>query len=197
MTQTLPTRRPGGRTAETQRRVFDATCELLVEGGFSAVTFQEVAARAGVGRATLYRRWDDPAALVADAVRASAADHIRVADTGSLYSDLRGVLELIAQFIASPLGSASLIARLAQPSDAAPDDATSYQWATRWRDILPIFERATGRGELEHSHDFEIFFTQLAGAVYFRTLIERLPVDESWLNRLLQNALRGRVYSQI
>jgi AcrR family transcriptional regulator len=83
-----------------------------VERGFPAVTFQEVAARAGVGRATLYRRWDDPAALVADAVRASAADRIRVADTGSLSGDLRHILELIARFIASPLGSASLIASL-------------------------------------------------------------------------------------
>jgi AcrR family transcriptional regulator len=195
MNQTVPTRRPGGRTAETRRRVFEATCELLVERGFPAVTFQEVAARAGVGRATLYRRWDDPAALVADAVRASAADRIQVADTGSLHGDLRRILELIAQFIASPLGSASLIARLAQSGNAAPDDALSYQWGKRWSDVLPIFERARDRGELDHDRDFEICFTQLAGAVYFRTLIERLPVDENWLNRLLQDGL-GRANSR-
>lgn len=159
------------------------------------MTFQEVAARAGVGRATLYRRWDDPATLVADAVRASAADRIWVADTGSLHGDLRHVLELIAQFIASPLGSASLITRLAQSGDGAPDDAISYQWAARWSDVLPIFERARDRGELDPDHDFEIRFAQLAGAVYFRTLIERLPVDGNWLNRLLQDGL-GRVNSR-
>lgn len=196
MNQTVPIRRPGGRTAETQRRVFEATCELLVEGGFPAVTFQEVAARARVGRATLYRRWDAPAALVADAVRAAAADHIRVADTGSLHGDLRRILELIAQFITSPLGSASLIVRLAQSGDVVPDDVVSYQWAARWSDVLPIFERARDRGELDPDRDFEICFTQLAGAVYFRTLIEHLPVDGSWLNRLLQDGL-GQVHSHV
>ena len=43
--------RPGGRTAEVTQRVFAATMDLLVVGGFEAVTFQEVAERAGVGRA--------------------------------------------------------------------------------------------------------------------------------------------------
>ena len=116
------TTRPGGRTAEHTRRITDATLDLLLDGGLGAVTFQAVAERADVGRATMYRRWSTPAHLVVDAIRSVAADRIEIADTGTLLGDLTAVLGQIGEFIISPVGRAAVIAGL-QIGPAELDDA--------------------------------------------------------------------------
>lgn len=182
-------RRPGGRTAITTEKIFGAVFDLLIEGGYQAVTFQAVAERAQVGRATLYRRWDDVGSLVAEAVRARAAQQIVVPDTGSLRGDLKGVLDQIARFITSPVGRAALLASLtkqAKDSEALPRDA---RWAARWQDIAPIFDRAKARGELPAGADTEILFAQLAGAVYFHLLVITGTLDEDWIARILDDGL--------
>ena len=106
------TRRPGGRTHDVTQRVFATAMELLEEGGASAVTFQKIARRAEVGRATLYRRWPEPAFLIADALAATAADQIRIKDTGSLRGDLAAMMTQIARFVDSSTGRAAIIAGL-------------------------------------------------------------------------------------
>lgn len=182
-------RRPGGRTAQTSEKIFDAVFDLLIEGGYEAVTFQAVAERARVGRATIYRRWNDPGSLVAEAVRARAAEQIVVPDTGTLRGDLKNVLGQIVRFISSPIGRAALLASFGDQthdSDALPDEA---RWATRWRDIEPIFERAKARGELTADADAEILFAQLAGAVYFRLFVVAEHPNEGWIERILDHGL--------
>jgi AcrR family transcriptional regulator len=182
-------RRPGGRTAQTSEKVFDAVFDLLIEGGYEAVTFQAVAERANVGRATIYRRWTDSGSLVAEAVRARAAEQIVTSDTGSLRSDLKDVLGQIVRFISSPIGRAALLASFGDQnhdSDALPHEA---RWATRWRDIEPIFERAKARGELRAGMDTEMLFAQLAGAIYFRLFVIADLPNEGWIERILDHAL--------
>ncbi|WP_229868212.1 TetR/AcrR family transcriptional regulator, partial [Streptomyces chryseus] len=61
--------RPGGRTAKVRAAVLEATQEALIEGGFHALNLDRVAARAGVGKTTVYRRWGSAAGLVADLLR--------------------------------------------------------------------------------------------------------------------------------
>lgn len=182
-------RRPGGRTAQTSKKIFDAVFDLLIEGGYAAVTFQAVAERANVGRATIYRRWTDPGSLVAEAVRARAAEQIVAPDTGSLRGELKDVLGQIVQFITSPIGRAALLASFGdqtRDSDALPHEA---RWATRWQDIEPIFKRAKARGEMAADADSEILFAQLAGAIYFRLFVISSLPDDSWIERILDQSL--------
>jgi AcrR family transcriptional regulator len=182
-------RRPGGRTAQTSEKIFDAVFDLLIQGGYEAVTFQAVADRAKVGRATIYRRWTDPGSLVAEAVRARAAEQIVVLDMGSLRSDLKIVLGQIVRFTTSPIGRAALLASFSdqtRDSDALSDEA---RWVTRWRDIEPIFARAKARGELLEGADSEVLFAGLAGAIYFRLFVISSPPDESWIERILDHGI--------
>lgn len=182
-------RRPGGRTAATSEKVFGAVFDLLIEGGFEAVTFQAVAERAQVGRATIYRRWDDVGSLIAEAVRARAAEQIVAPDTGSLRGDLNSVLGQIVRFITSPVGRAALLASLADTAKGSVAQPHDVRWAARWQDIAPIFARARARGELPAHEDPEILFAQLAGALYFRLLVIASPPDDEWIERILDHGL--------
>jgi AcrR family transcriptional regulator len=178
-------RRPGGRNADITRAIFAATTGLLVDGGFRAVTFQQVAALAGVGRATLYRRWPTTADLIGDAIRASAAELIVMPNLGSLRDDLRYLLREIADFIASPIGRAALTAGL---STASTDGAVARDahWTARWFDVRPMFERAVDRAELAASVDAEVWFAMSAGAIYFRQIVMNQVVDQSWIDRIVE-----------
>ena len=175
-------RRPGGRNADTGRRIFDATTALLIEGGMPAATFQAIAERAGVARATLYRRWPAPAVLVAEAVRAAAADHVRIPDTGTLRDDLHAILNDVAAFIESPLGRAALVAGLAAAQYQAPGPQS---WSVRWGTVRQVFDRAVQRGELSPDADAAAIFAGLSGALYFRAIVMDEPVDAAWVERVI------------
>jgi len=183
------TQRPGGRTSDVTQRVFSATVELLEEGGFSEVTFKRVAEKAGVGRATLYRRWPEPAFLVGDALAATAAEHIRIADTGNLRGDLFEMLVQIGAFIDSPMGRASIVATLTARQH--PEFASFAQelWRRRRGDVLPIFERAKQREELSPETDPDTLFSVLAGSLYLRMIVMAAPIDNSWINACLDQVL--------
>jgi len=192
MSAKVPVTRPGGRTADVRRRIFQATTALLVEGGVPAVTFQAVAARASVGRATLYRRWTEPLTLIVDAIREAASESIAIPDTGCLEEDLRRVLQRIARFIRSPIGRAALIAGLSTKQDRANISMEQSYWAIRWTDVVSIFERAAKRGDIAANGDYEMRFAQAAGAIYFRAIVMNLPVDSDWILRAVRDALGNR-----
>lgn len=180
--------RPGGRTAEVAAKIFKATMGLLEAGGFTAVTYQAVAERAGVGRATLYRRWPDTATLVADAIQATAAERIEIADTGSLQGDLSTILHQIGVFISSPTGAATLVAVLNLPLREG-DDGRGPGWTQRWAEVEPIFARARLRGEWREDADAEVLFATLAGALYFRRIVMGRQIDRRWIDAVLDQSL--------
>ena len=85
-----PTRsRPGGRSARVRAGVLAAARELVAEQGYEPVSIEQIAARAGVHKTTVYRRWPTKARLVMDAVEDMSAERVPVPDTGALASDLR------------------------------------------------------------------------------------------------------------
>src|SRR5215210_6400524 len=99
--------RPGGRTARVRATVLEATVAELIEHGYAGLTVEGVAARAGVNKTTLYRRWGGRDALIVDAVEAFAAAEAKVPDSGDIEEDLR-------------LWARSILATLAGPGSTAP-----------------------------------------------------------------------------
>lgn len=185
------TKRPGGRTSQVTDRVFKATIALLERSGISAVTFQEVAKRAGVGRATLYRRWPDPAFLVGDAIAATAAEHIQIADTGSFRGDLFAMLKQIGKFIDSPIGRAAIIAGVAGREQSEFANHARSLWEIRRKQVSPIFERAKMRGEIAHSIDEDALFAVAAGALYARMIVMAEPITDTWIERIIDRIVSG------
>jgi len=145
----VPTGRP--RDPAVDRRALRAARDLLAERGYAAVTFDEVARRAGVGKSSLYLRWPSKADLVVAAVDAGLGDFTDI-DTGSLRDDLR---ELATRLLDAYWSGAGLAAfRLRADARHEPElqraiDAVRYKDSVR--ESRTIIRRGLQRGELpEH-----------------------------------------------
>lgn len=178
--------RPGGRTARVGRKVEEVTVHLLSEKGYDGLSYKEVAEAAGVNRSTLYRRWPSRAAMVLSAIRRIVGNHVLFEDTDSLLNDLRVHLLGMGDFLDSNVGKNVLIATLdmQHKGELTFDDGLS--WAELSQNILPIFERATERGELPDNFDAEGAFAMLSGALHFRVIVMRGRADSAWVDRILK-----------
>jgi len=111
-------RRPGGRTARVREQILDATAELVARDGLAGFRYEEVADRAGVHKASVYRNWPDRDDLVVAALLRHAQELASVADTGDLHTDLVDFLTALAAGLQTPFGRT--LERALQP---APDAA--------------------------------------------------------------------------
>jgi AcrR family transcriptional regulator len=175
MSETAESRRrtPGRpRSEASHQAIIRATLELLVETGYRSLTMEGVRARAGVGKATIYRRWSSKEELVRDAV-VFMHDDLEAPDTGSLRGDYEGMASLVRS-AAQRAGAATLMPRLL--GDAANDPelhAIFYDnlVAPRRAQMRAILERAVARGEIRDDVDIELIIDLFAGPVVYRLLI--------------------------
>lgn len=181
-------RRPGGRTAEVTQRVHEAILDLLVEGGVQACTFSAVAERAGIERSTLYRRFPDRWEAIIDALMAFAAKDV-MPDLGTNFAhDLGSILRKLRDAIESPLGPAVLAVGIELQSGAG--DYPRAYFDRRMEQLRPMFEAAIARGELAPDVDCEALFTFAAGPIYFRKFIAARPIDDNFIDQVVDNVLR-------
>jgi len=173
-------RRPGGRTADVTRRINVAMIELLSEGGLEACTFQNVAARAGVERSTLYRRKVDRWPTIVDAIIDMADQETATFDTGSFRGDLAKTLKNLVRVLNSPVGPSLMEVAGALHSGAAPGQAERF-WESRRQQLAPMFEAAIERGELPADVDRDQLFAMAAGPVYFWKFVASKPLTDEWV----------------
>ena len=177
-------RRPGGRTAVVTRRINKAVLELLVEGGIDACTFQNVAARAEIERSTLYRRNPDRWPTIMGAIIELAERETASFETGSFRTDLASTLNNLMKVLSSPLGPALIEVAGALQAGAAPGQAERF-WASRQRQLGPMFDAAVARGELPEDIDRDELFAMAAGPIYFRRFIASQPLSEAWVRTVV------------
>ena len=181
-------RRPGGRTAEVTQRVHEAIVDLLVEGGVQACTFSAVAERAGIERSTLYRRFPDRWEAIIDALMDVAAKDV-LPDLGANFEhDLGSILRKLRDALESPLGPAVLAVGIELQSGAG--DYPRAYFDRRLAQLRPMFEAAIARGELAPDVDCETLFTFAAGPIYFRKFIVARPIDDDFIDQVVDNVCR-------
>ena len=173
-------RRPGGRTAEVTRRINEAILELMAEGGIDNCTFQNVAARAGVERSTLYRRNPDRWPTLMEAIIHLAERETATFRTGCFRTDLLGTLFNLLRILNGPLGPPLMTVAAAVQGGVAPGLAEQF-WESRRRQLAPMFDQAIERGELRADVDRDRLFAMAAGPIYFRRFITSQPVTENWV----------------
>ena len=173
-------RRPGGRTAQTTAKVNAAVMALLAESGVESCTIPVVAARAGVQRSTLYRRYPDRWAMMVDAIAHEAETQLTSSDRGSLIEDLSALLRNLARLLESPLGPAVMSVAVAIQSGSARHYADRF-WAARARQLRPMFDAAVERGELSPDVELDEVFAIAAGPIYYRVFISPYAVDDRFI----------------
>jgi AcrR family transcriptional regulator len=166
------TRRPGGRTARIRATVLQAVISELVENGYAGTTVERIAARAGVAKTTIYRRWGRLDGLLADLMTQYAAQEIPVPDTGRLDSDLRALAREIVASLQSPAIRAafgSVVAAAIQ--DRAAREVLSRFIAARIATMTVIVERASQRGELPDGAYAAEVLQIVTAQIYYRLFI--------------------------
>ena len=166
---------------------------MLFESGLAGVTFDKVAKRAGTSKMTLYRWWPSPGALAFEAYFAVTETTLAFADTGDIGRDLREQLHSFAGLLSRPRDGA-VIAGLIGAAQHDPDLATALERSyTRPRRRLAV-ERLTAaqrQGQIRAAVDPEVLVDQLWGACYHRLLLPGPPLDEAFVDALVDNRLVG------
>ncbi|MDX2272180.1 MAG: TetR/AcrR family transcriptional regulator [Cyanobacteriota bacterium] len=173
-------RSPGRpRSPQSHQAILQATLDLLAEVGFDAMSIDAIAARAGVGKTTIYRRYSGKEELVADAIESLRQDVV-IPDTGQMGSDLDALIENAAQIMLSPLGRqtvAMIISSASNNSQFAQIYWTKYMQPRR-QAFAVVLERAKARSEIRPDLDAGLVFDIMSGIMLFALIFQ--PTSESW-----------------
>ena len=186
---------PPSRSELTRLAILDATREILAEGGVRALTVEGVAARAGVAKTTIYRRWrgkDELAlAVLVDMVES-------VASTPDLGDARRELIRFVGKAV--KILSTTLMGRVMQGlvSDLAtdPDLARAFRAqvvAVRINETRRVVDRGVARGQLRPDIDIELVHELLFGPVYYRLLLNGAQLESRFAEQIVDSVMPGLV----
>jgi len=178
--------RPGRpRSEDLDRAIETAALELLVAEGFAAMSIERVAARAGVGKATIYRRWDNKVDLVIDAVRHRCEEHVVSPDTGSLRGDMSA---MVAALLEKYRRDGDVMLAFAAERTWHPELAEAFRTtflAERRAAMREIVSRGVARGELAADADLELLGDVASALVWHRLSVTGGPLDSDLGERIV------------
>lgn len=185
-------RRPGRpRDARVDVAVAEAAREVLREHGFGGATVEAIAARAGVGKAAIYRRWKSREELLVDVSSADIPD-IPCPDTGSLRGDLLDVFTQLAKQVATS-ETASYLGDIIAEAARNPVMAEHFAATLERRRSMcgEAVHRAADRGDLRDGIDPELVIELVSGPIFYRKLFTATPADDAYVERVVDAVLRG------
>ncbi|MEH2262173.1 TetR/AcrR family transcriptional regulator [Nostoc sp.] len=186
-----PSGRP--RSIHADHAILQATLDLLAEVGYQSMSIEAIASRAGVGKTTIYRRYNSKEELVADAIE-SFRDDLAIPDTGSFWGDMDILINNAAKKIDSPLGRQTL-ALIISTASSNPQFAEVY-WTkytkVRREALSKVLKRAKSRGEIHKDADIELVIDLLSGSLYYALIFKPItePV-EAYMRRTMNLLLKG------
>ena len=188
-----PGRPPGRpRCPTTHQAILDAANNLLDEIGFTNMSLEGIAARAGVGKATIYRRWSNKASVVMDAFLAATAKEIAFPNTSSAREDIRRQMRSVVKVLNGPRGRtiATLIGVVQSDNELAEAFRTRFV-AVRRGEAKAVVQRGIANGEFKPDMDLESVLDCLYGPLYFRLLIGHEKASAKYADQHVDLVLRG------
>jgi AcrR family transcriptional regulator len=159
----------------------------LAEHGYDGLTIDAVAARSGVHRTTVYRRWKTVAGLLVDLLQAGFDDSWEPADTGSLEGDLVKLnREVHAALTATPSVTQAVIAASFRTPEAA--EALTAFWADRYRRSAVVVRRAVVRQEVPAATDPQQVLMTATAPLYHQLVLLRQPLSRASADRYARAA---------
>ena len=191
--QSEPVRSPrGGRPRDPSRDsvIRAAILRLLAEVGYGALTMDAVAAEAGVGKATIYRRWRTKHDLVVDTLSDINRAIAVPPDTGSVEGDIRVLMDLIATTVQSPAGAAIRSLLPAMQYQPALVDAFRNGPLAVWRSAFSaMWARAEARGEVRAGMDKSVTGEAISALIVQRWLLTGGPLDPAYVDEVFQTVV--------
>jgi AcrR family transcriptional regulator len=185
-------RRGRPRSDRADRAILDAARELLITEGYAGLRLEHVAARAGVGKATIYRRWTSKSQLAQALMSDLAAPHIAVADAGDTRRELLDCvvnpMRALTDSDFGPVIRAMLSQIATNPAVGDPFRATVVH--ARRTEIARVVGRGIERGDLRPDADADLATELLVGPVYFRLMFGG-DLDEAFAERVVDEVLEG------
>jgi AcrR family transcriptional regulator len=177
------------RVERSRRVILEAVLEELGEVGYGAFTIESVAARAGVGKSTIYRHWPGKLALVEDAFRTLKAQAL-LPETGTLRERVTAFLEQVANLVVESTYSACMPALI----DAAERDPQVREFhcafsAERLVVLVDVLRAGIADGELPADTDPELVADALVGPIVMRRLMFSQPFDPQLVPALVDQVL--------
>lgn len=180
------------RSPEADRAIAAATLELLAEHGFAGVTVEAVAARAGVAKSTVYRRYPSRLELIIGVIRHELEDPKEPVDTGSLAGDLVTIARrLVIALTRTPFGRALPAMLSATAAHPELHEVRLEFLASRRAPAVAAVRRATDRGELRADADPDQVVDLLTGPVFYRVFVRGEAVDDEWIDGHVASVLRA------
>ena len=187
-------RRGRPRSEKARTAILDAATELLLEQGLETVSMDEVAERAGVSKATIYRWWPSKETLALDALYHEwDTARSEPPDTGSLRADLLALLRpWIRRVRARPYGR--VVAELVAEAQTDPEFASIYHArfvAPRREPARALLRRAIDRSELPPDIDVDLALDLVYGPLYHRLLHAHAPLNDVFVRDVVDAVLAG------
>jgi AcrR family transcriptional regulator len=165
--------------------VLTAALEELAAVGFAAFSVDGVAARAGVHKTTVYRRWRTRENLLLEAMLERGREHVPIPDTGSLRSDLLAYGRAIVASLRTPESEAAVraVASIGDRGSAIAKASRAF-WSARFELTGEIVARAVARNEIPAGVDPQIVVEAVVAPIYFRLLLNADELDPRFLARV-------------
>ena len=189
--ETIRSRRPDPRIAETRRLVKQATLDLIAEIGFEGTTVELISERSGVSRSTIYRHWPDPAALLLEAFDPPSQSLEPPDVTGNFEVDLRGYIRHVAERLNDERFASALAAQVDKARrDPAYREAHLQYAVARNEHGVDIFQAGIRSGDLSSEVDPEIETDLILSYLVYQRLIRHRRLDDELVEGLTRSVLQ-------
>jgi AcrR family transcriptional regulator len=180
-------RRGRPRSVDCDNAILDAALEEYGRNGFEGMSVDAVAARAGVSKATIYRRFESKLELVTAAMYHVAEQRKPIPDTGTLHGDLHALLHNLVEMTRDQTLGCNVRMMVADGM-RNPELGAVHEEFVRYRrsGTTTVFERAIARGELRAGIDLQVAADVLTGPVFYRHLVSHMPIDDDYVDALLE-----------
>ena len=182
----------GGRPRDPSRDgvIRAAILRLLAEVGYGALTMDAVAAEAGVGKATIYRRWRTKHDLVVDTISDINRAIAVPPDTGSVETDARALMDLVVTTVQSPAGAAIRSLLPAMQYQPALVEAFRKGPLAVWRNAFAaMWARAEARGEVRPGMKGTVTAEAMSALIVQRWLLTGEPLGNSYVDEVFETVV--------
>ncbi|MGH9547006.1 MAG: TetR/AcrR family transcriptional regulator [Terriglobales bacterium] len=187
-------RRGRPRSERLQRAILKAAIDLVLKFGFPAVSLESIAARAGVGKTTIYRRWPNKAAVVMDAFMLRVGSETLFPTVEKVTDSIRLQMRTMAKAFRGKDGA--LVKALLAEAQFDPELATAFRerWTLPRRKMaLGVFQEAVRQGVMRPDIDPEATIDLLYAPIYYRLQMGTGPLTDAYVDGIFDHAMRGLV----